>query len=500
MRILIALCLCASLNLSSQQLTWQRAIGISEGINSVTPTFDGGYIAGGFYYTANGDQDYQLIKLDSAGVVLWSFHYGGTGDDYGMRAQQTRDSGYVIVGKTNSFGAGSEDILLLKINSAGAISWAKTYGTMFYDDANVVLQTADDGFLIGTLSGRMIKTDMNGDTLWTRSYPGAIRYMVQTADGGYAATGAAYQDFYLLKTDSSGNISWSRTYGGSNFDQSNVVQQTTDGGYIIAGWTASFGQGSDDAYAVRVDSVGDTLWTRTYGGMLVDRFYHACEKSDGGFVFTGDASSFTTGPAVFTVGTDANGNIAWDKCYGGACMNGSVSMYITKINDGGFLIGGATYCFNLGIPASYLVRIDSVGTSNCNEINPLTVLGRPATIVFDPTDTVNTNSYIVTAPFVMENTAPHVQTTLCTTVGVNEIPGTATFDLTPNPSAGIFSLRFEADGPLRVFIYDNSGKLIYRNESCLPEQEIDLSAFPAGIYSMRVINGETSVVKNIILF
>ena len=112
-------------------------------------------------------------------------------------------------------------------------------------------------------------------------------------------------DFAIVKTDSAGNVQWDRMYGGAGLDQCNAVQQTADGGYILAGYSNSFAPaGDDDAYAVRINSIGDTLWTRTFRGSFRDRFYHVTLTPTGGFIFTGDALSFAAGPEIYTVHTE----------------------------------------------------------------------------------------------------------------------------------------------------------------------------------------------------
>jgi len=159
--------------------------------------------------------------------------YGGGLNDLGWAVEQTNDGGYIVAGSAESFGAGAAD---------------------FY----------------------LIKTDANGDTLWTRTYGGGGddfgRAVEQTTDGGYIVAGyttsfgAGVEDVYLIKTDTNGDTLWTKTYGGAGDDRGWAVEQTTDGGYIVAGGTLSFGAGGNDVYLIKTDANGDTLWTRTYGG------------------------------------------------------------------------------------------------------------------------------------------------------------------------------------------------------------------------------------------
>ena len=214
---------------------------------------------------------------------------GGAADDWAYSVQQTADGGYIVAGYTNSFGAGDYDFYLVKTNSQGDTLWTRTYGGSDDDWAYSVQQTADGGYIVagytysfgaGDDDFYLVKTNSQGDTLWTRTYGGSgddEAYSVQqTADGGYivagytSSFGAGSGDFYLVKTNSQGDTLWTRTYGGSGYDGAYSVQQTADGGYIVAGYTGSFGAGSDDFYLVKTNSQGDTLWTRTYGGSSND--------------------------------------------------------------------------------------------------------------------------------------------------------------------------------------------------------------------------------------
>ncbi|MCP4631383.1 MAG: T9SS type A sorting domain-containing protein, partial [candidate division Zixibacteria bacterium] len=180
--------------------------------------------------------------------------------------QQTTDGGYIIAGETGSYGAGNRDSYLIKTDSSGDTLWTQTYGGASHDIAESVQQTTDGGYILGG---------------YTESY------------------GAGNRDFYLIKTDSSGDTLWTRTYGGAAYDYAESVQQTTDGGYIMTGYTSSFGAGGADCYLIKTDSSGDTLWTRTYGGAIYDMAYSVQQTTDGGYIVAGGTNSFGPGSADF---------------------------------------------------------------------------------------------------------------------------------------------------------------------------------------------------------
>jgi len=253
---------------------WTRTYGggdVEEGW-CVQQTHDGGYIIAG--HTASfgaGNYDVYVVKTATNGDTLWTRSYGGGATDRGFFVQQTSDGGYIIAGYTESFGAGATDVYLLRTDSSGDTLWTRTYGGDQRDYGWEVVVTPDGGFAVAAQTasfgaGRddvyLVKTDASGDSLWTRTYGGSsLDYgfsLQHTSDGGYVVAGFTYSfgaggyDLYVVKTDANGNTLWTRTYGGSGYDYARSVRQTTDGGYIVAGYTESFGAGGYDVYLVRV--------------------------------------------------------------------------------------------------------------------------------------------------------------------------------------------------------------------------------------------------------
>ena len=196
------------------------------------------------------------------------------------------------------------------------------------------------------------------DTMWTRTYGGTTDdrgYSVQqTADGGYIIAGLTYRGFsdvYLIKTDTSGDTLWTRTYGGESSDEGYSVRQTADGGYIVAGYTRS-GYNSPDVYLIKTDASGDTLWTRTYGGIGDDRGYSVELTADGGYIVAGVSIG-----DLYLIKTDGTGDTLWTRTYGG--MRTDEGWSVKQTADGGYVIAGWTYSFGAGGSDVYLIRLDS---------------------------------------------------------------------------------------------------------------------------------------------
>jgi hypothetical protein len=297
-------------------------------------------------------------------METWERTYGGAGVDEGRATEQTADGGYVITGATASFGAGQSDVYLIRTDALGETLWTKTFGGAADDVGNSVQQTTDGGYIIagssisfgqGGSALYLIKTDSRGDTLWTRSYVGkldAFGYSVrQAAGGGYViaeitrASHMGYADVYVVKTDAHGDTLWTRTFGGDFHDQGSSVEVTDDGGYIITGYTNSYGAGSDDAYLIKTNASGDTLWTRTFGVETFDCGAEVQQTDDGGYIVVGTAYADSGNNLnVHLIRANAAGDTLWTRNFGGPGDDWGNSVRQTA--DGGFIVGGQTWVAN----------------------------------------------------------------------------------------------------------------------------------------------------------
>jgi uncharacterized delta-60 repeat protein len=317
---------------SSGNIQWSRAIGgiDSDQAQSIQQTSDGGYIVAGLiYFLIPGNYDVLIIKLDSSGNIQWSRAIGGTNYDSAVSIQQTSDGGYIVAGRTRSFGAGNYDALIIKLNSSGNIQWSRAIGGTNEDDAVSIQQTSDGGYIVagytnsfgaGNSDALIIKLNSSGNIQWSRAIGGTnddrAFSIQQTSDGGYIVAGGTWSfgagnyDVLIIKLDSSGNIQWSRAIGGTNRDLASSIQQTSDGGYIVAGGTWSFGAGNYDVLIIKLDSSGNIQWSRAIGGTNDDYANSIQQTSDGGYIVAGWTYSFGAGGDVLIIKLDSSGNIS----------------------------------------------------------------------------------------------------------------------------------------------------------------------------------------------
>jgi len=367
---------------------WTKAYGGDEHDygNSVRQTTDGGFIIAGTTqsFGAN-DRDVYLIKTDENGDTLWTRTFGGINLDEGSCVQQTLDGGYIIVGWTKPYGSSDSDVYLIKTDESGDTLWTRTFGGSYGEVGRCVQQTSDGGYIItgntssygGCVDVYLIKTDAAGNELWYRtfgdSYYWDLSYSVQqTADGGYIIAGKTamqsfeYFDVYLIKTDTNGDSIWTKIIGGPNgHGYANSVQQTTDGGYIIAGSTESYGAGNFDVYLIRADAQGDTLWTRTFGDSGDDQGNSVCQTVDGGYIIAGstkptDIIDLTYD--AYLIKTDAYGDTSWTLIIGGD--NDDMAYSVQQTFDEGYIVAGLTDATYYGSSEGdvWLIRFDSEGT------------------------------------------------------------------------------------------------------------------------------------------
>lgn len=383
MGIVILVLLCSSLVVLVEAASmWSQTYGGTEYdmAYSLVSTFDGGYtIAGATQSFGAGDDDFWLVKTGAFGNIKWNKTYGGTGADAAYSLVAASDGGYAMAGDTYSFGAGNVDFWLVKTDANGVMEWNRTYGGTEYDSARSLVAASDGGYAIagwtnssgaGDADVFLVKTDAFGNMQWNRTYGGSgsdvSRSLVALSDGGYIMTGwttsfgVGNTDFWLVKTDALGNMRWNRTYGGPEYEFAYSLVAASDGGYALTGWTDSFGAGNSDFWLLKTDGVGNMEWNRTYGETLGQFANSLVVTSDGGYGIAGNAVSPDPGlVSAWFVKTDANGVTEWNRTYGGAGFDEAYSVITTS--DGGYAIVGSTSSFGAGGADFWLIKTDETG-------------------------------------------------------------------------------------------------------------------------------------------
>ncbi|UCH88104.1 MAG: hypothetical protein JSV49_07505 [Thermoplasmata archaeon] len=351
--------------------------------HSIWQTSDGGYIVAGYTTPYKSSRrDAWLVKTDAVGSKVWEQFYGGLEDDFGFWVQQTSDGGYIIVGRTESKGAGSSDVYLVKTDSLGNMVWDRTFGGVEYDFGYSGALTSDGGFIIagGTQSFGaggadvwLIKTDSGGELEWNVTIGGSKfdkAYGVQqTSDSGYIITGYTWSygtgeaDMWLIKTNSTGFEEWNNTFGGGDLDYGYSVQQIPEGGYIITGYTWSFGSGDNDVWLVKTDSFGVKDWDKTFGGNTRDYGNSIQCTSDGGFIIVAVKVAFGYSDYdIWLIKTKSNGIKEWDRIFDAS--DSDVGNCVQQTSDGGYVIAGYTDIQNNDDLDMWIIKTDSSGNVN----------------------------------------------------------------------------------------------------------------------------------------
>jgi len=347
----------------SEMITWDRTFGGSNtvGLTSLIQVEDRGYAIAGWASSKDSRSQYfWFIRLDEYGNLLWDRIYGESIQGYAFSLIQTNDGGYAVAGVIRSQTDNKQNAWLLKLDSQGNILWEKTYGGSAEGWALSIIQTTDGNFALAgwtkskgasEMDAWVIKLDYQGNLLWDRTYGGSgfesARSIIQTTDGGYALAGVTASnekgsnDFWIIKLDELGNEGWFREYK-ENVDHGNPdLIQTSDGGYILALSTTSKGAGSLDFLVIKLDSQGNLLWDLTYGGNSWDKANSIIQTIDGGYAVAGGTYSKGSGTYdLWLIRLDINGNFLWDRTYGEINSYYGKDCFLIKTTDGGLVLAG----------------------------------------------------------------------------------------------------------------------------------------------------------------
>jgi hypothetical protein len=487
---------------SQPAIQWQKTLGGSSddyGFN-IQQTADEGYIVAGVTYstdsdvTANqGGADYWIVKMSATGTIQWQKTLGGSAEDYAFSIQQTADGGYIVAGLTNSTDGditvnhGDYDCWIVKLNATGTIQWQKTFGGSLEDVALSIQQTTDGGYIV---AGYTKSTD--GD--------------VTVNHGGF--------DYWIIKLNATGTIQWQKTLGGTGQDHATCIQQTADGGYIVAGSSNSYdgdvaeNLGSYDFWVVKLDATGTIQWKKSLGGTYSDEAQSIQQTADGGYIVAGntdsadgDVSGYHGSYDYWVVKLNATGTIQWQKAFGGS--SDDVATCVQQTTDGGYIVAGWTYSTDGDVIRNnwdyyyvgydyWIVKLSATGT-----IQWQTALGGSGDDdAFSIQETAD-GGYIVAgmsnstdANFFENNGSYDYWIVKLETDPLS----TSSFQqehivIYPNPAKSTLNLQFPDDVVIdKIIIIDLTGKIII--EQTKNTAQVNTEGLASGMYLIQAISGE----------
>jgi hypothetical protein len=344
--------------------------------------------------------------------------------------------------------------------------------------------------------------------MWSKALGGTNGYndgysVRQTFDKGYIVTGYTNGfgepngDAYLCKTDSSGNVLWTKTYSSLGIDWGNSVKQTSDSGYVVAGTSSFDSLTLTDVYLIKTNSVGDTLWTKTYGGSGYDYGQDVQQTTDGGYIITGYTNNCDTcDNSVYLIKTDANGNLLWSNTNGGS--GDDEGNYVVQTADGGYAVGGFSNSFGAGDYDFYLIKTDANGNS-CNQLNSANPMKSPHTKQTTQTMqlyTANTIMHYVPTQLDSGNTT----TIVCYPTSIKSFhENQSSITVFPNPNNGLFTLQINStEEDVMVSIENNLGETVYTGITN-SSKEINLQSLSSGIYFVKTQSFDKATSQKIIL-
>ncbi|MEI6091365.1 MAG: choice-of-anchor D domain-containing protein [bacterium] len=407
---------------STPSIEWQRTIGGSsvDYSHSIQQAKDGGYIIAGSSSSLDGEVcggkgvlDDWIVKLNPLGFLEWQFTWGGSSCDEAKSIKQTIDGGFIIAGYSFSIDGdiignkGEADYCIIKLDQSGKIQWQKNIGGSAYDKATDIQQTSDLGYIIvgftrshdgdldtnyGIEDAWIVKLDQMGAIEWQKSIGGSqydwARSVEQTNDGGFIIAGSTNsadgdikenkgkEDAWIIKLNQFGSIEWQKTMGGSKDDAINSIHQTFDKGYIIAGMTRSNDNdvngfnGGDDSWVVKLNQIGDIEWQKTMGGYSRDQANSVQQTSDSGYIVAGYYSSsngnircpqYNYNYWIFKL--NQKGTLEWQKILGGSLSD--QASCIQQTYDGGYIVLGNSESsdgdvdFNKGITDCWIIKLSA---------------------------------------------------------------------------------------------------------------------------------------------
>ncbi len=500
--ILLTILFISNTNAQAPAIEWQKSLGgtAGESASSIQPSSDGGYIVAGNSSSLNGDttgnhggSDCWIIKLDATGIIQWQKSLGGSSPDYASAIQNTPDGGYIMAGYTQSINVnvtgnhGLTDYWVVKLNAIGTIQWQKTLGGSNYDYARAIQITADGGYIVAGASG--------------------------STDGDVTGNHGDY-DYWIVKLDTLGNIQWQKSLGGSNNDHAQSIQTTSDGGYVVTGYSSSNdgevieNHGSNEYWVVKLDGIGNIQWQKSLGGSSTDSAYSIQITSDNGYIIAGGSNSNNgdiTGnhgnSDYWVVKLNALGTIQWQKSLGGTSDDYAVAIQITS--DGGYVIAGGSNSNNGDITGNngnedfWVVKLDDTGTLQWQKS-----LGGSGYDYARAIQTTADGGYVIAGESDSTNgdvTGNHGGVDFWVVKLAPDALGTSTFNkdnivIYPNPVQNVLQIQSATLAQIsKIKIIDVQGKIVL--EQTQNTNTINVETLAKGMYLLETYSGNEKQVS-----
>jgi hypothetical protein len=592
--------LSVTFSIAQPTVQWQKSVGGTgnDYAESIQQTNDGGYIVVGISYSNDGDvsgnqgaSDCWVVKLNAFGTIEWEKSMGGSGDDNARLIQQTNDGGYIFIGPSDSNDGdvsgnhGNLDYWAVKLTSTGVIEWQKSLGGTGYEYAQYIQQTSDGGYIAagssfsndGDVSGNhggfdcwVVKLNNEGTIVWQKSLGGLsndeAESIQQTNDGGFILAGHSDSndgdvsgnhggpDYWVVKLSSIGTIEWQKSLGGSGSDQAKSVQQTNDGGFIVAGYTSSndgdvsVNYGYLDFWVVKLNSLGTIEWQKTLGGSDFDLAQSIQQTNDGEYIVAGysysndvDVQSSQGNQDFWVVKLSSIGTIEWEKSLGGSGLENASS--IQQTNEGGFIVAGSSnsndgdVSGNQGNSDYWVVQLKSCqpsfSTQPANQIIDIYSNAQFIVSSSDPTATYQwqtdlgvgfqnlnnigqysgtTNDTLLISDVVLTNDNQPFRCIISSgscsdtssvailivkdNIGINEVSQSNLYSVYPNPAQDLINIKADAKLLESVYtIYDAIGKVVLIGKIKSENAVIEIGNLSGGIYLFSVGENQNQTFK-----
>jgi hypothetical protein len=483
------------------------------------------------------------FNLVAQPTIEWENSYGGSGFEYLYSMKATVDGGYILAGSSVSndgdltINKGAGDYWIVKIDSVGTLEWQKSYGGSENDEAYSIQQTTDGGYIVAGMSNSndgdindhngsvtisdywVLRLDNLGNIIWKKSYGGFaadIAYAVrQTNDGGFIVAGDSGGNYWIVKIDALGVVQWDKLLGGNGFDIAYSVQQTADGGYVVSGSTnssdgdVSVNKGGLDYWVVKLDSLGNIIWEKSYGGSNHDNLPSVRNTLDNGFIVCGISNSndgdvsqnINNTGGLWVVKTNQLGDILWEKFIDSISLGGGLPWTVNDVLhislNNGVVIAGKT---NYNNSMYWIGLLDAQG----NQIWTKTMGGSgidDARAVVQNSD----GSYLVAGHTnssdgdvsLNKGMSDFWVVKLSAVVSIDEIENTPSISIYPNPTNGIFTIS-STEQINEVEVFNVLGKAVYSKKVTSKNIMVDLTPFPKGLYLVQLKTNMNSVTKKIV--